>query len=67
VYVVGVDPAARGRGLGRALVLAGLRHLRAEGLPAVLLYVDAGNTSAVALYQSLGFTRWDTDVLFRRG
>jgi mycothiol synthase len=66
VYVVGVDPDLRGTGLGRALTLAGLHHLRSLDLPQAMLYVDASNTRAIALYESLGFVRWDTDVLFRR-
>jgi mycothiol synthase len=64
VYVVGVDPAQHGRGLGRALTLAGLAHLRMRGLPDAMLYVDAENTGAIALYTSLGFTRWDVDMEF---
>jgi mycothiol synthase len=66
VYVVGVDPDHRGTGLGRALTLAGLHHLRSLDLSQAMLYVDATNTAAIALYEGLGFARWDTDVLFRR-
>ncbi|MDQ2812736.1 MAG: mycothiol synthase [Actinomycetota bacterium] len=66
VYVVGVDPAEQGSGLGRALTLAGLRHLRDLGLAAAMLYVDEDNTPAIRMYESLGFTRSRTDAMYRR-
>lgn len=66
VYVIGVDPRHQGTGLGRALLVAGLRSLAARGLTQAMLYVDAANTPAIALYSNLGFTHWDTDVLYRR-
>jgi mycothiol synthase len=66
VYIVGVDPGERGLGLGRALTLAGLLHLRSLGLTQAMLYVDAANVGAIALYEALGFARWDSGVLFTR-
>ncbi|WP_030546036.1 mycothiol synthase [Streptomyces albus] len=65
VYVVGVAPDAQGGGLGKALTLTGLRYLAARGLPAVLLYVDADNTAAVGVYEGLGFTVHETDLMYR--
>ncbi|WP_067861941.1 mycothiol synthase [Nocardia shimofusensis] len=64
VYVVGIDPVAQGRGLGRLLTLAGLRHLRSRGLDTVLLYTEADNTAAVVTYTKLGFTPFHVDVAY---
>lgn len=64
VYVVGIDPAAQGRGLGRLLTLAGLHHLRDRGLGEVLLYTEADNTAAVHTYTRLGFTPAHIDVAY---
>lgn len=54
---VGVTPWARGRGVGRALVLAAMKGFRDAGLQRVTLEVTATNTVAVSLYESLGFRR----------
>lgn len=68
VYVVGVDQAAQGRGLGATLTLVGLHHL-AERLsdspkPTVMLYVEADNSAAVKTYQRLGFEVFDVDTAY---
>lgn len=45
----------RNAGIGRKLMETVLRHLFAERISSLFLEVDAGNTSAVALYERLGF------------
>jgi mycothiol synthase len=68
VYVVGVDPAAQGRGLGNLLTLIGLHHLagRLSGHrePAVILYVEADNSAAVKTYRRLGFEVSNVDAAY---
>ena len=66
IYVIAVHPHFHGHGLGRALTVAGLRHLTDTGSTAAMLYVEADNTSAVRLYESLGFQVAHTDVAFHR-
>jgi ribosomal protein S18 acetylase RimI-like enzyme len=52
-----VDPDARGRGVGRALVEACLRRARRAGLDEVLLCSLTEMTAAHRLYLSMGFAR----------
>jgi len=65
IYVIGVDPAFQSRGLGRALTLLGLEWLHRErGITQGMLYVDASNAPAIAMYTRLGFTTDHVDRSF---
>jgi ribosomal protein S18 acetylase RimI-like enzyme len=52
---LGVMPAYRGRGLGRALLVQALQGFRRRGLGRAILEVTAQNDAAVRLYRSIGF------------
>ncbi|MGI9171104.1 MAG: mycothiol synthase [Candidatus Nanopelagicus sp.] len=65
IYITGVDPDFEGIGLGKALTITGLNYLKYQGIENGLLYVDEENTSALALYKSLGFSQSGRDCLFK--
>lgn len=67
VYVVGVDPAYQGRGLGTVVTLVGLHHLHSRGLANATLYVEGDNEPALATYHRLGFERSAIDVMYAVG
>jgi len=52
-----VDPAHRGRGVGRILLDATLAALKARGTPQVVLSTATGNESAQRLFERAGFRR----------
>ena len=52
---IAVDPAKRGRGIGRALVTECIRRAARAGASLIFLEVRAGNDAAQRLYRSMGF------------
>jgi mycothiol synthase len=66
IYIVGVDPGARGRGLGRRLTELGLAHIRARGRRGATLYVESDNQAAIRMYESLGFEPHAEHVCYAR-
>jgi mycothiol synthase len=66
IYVIGVDPAHHGSGLGRALTVAGLTSMSDRGVHVGMLYADATNEAAVGLYGHIGFTVDHVDRSYRR-
>jgi predicted N-acetyltransferase YhbS len=54
---LGVDPAVRGLGIGRALMLACLNRAVAQGASVLCLHTAEFMTTAVAIYEAMGFRR----------
>lgn len=58
-----VDPASRGKGVGRSLVKAAIAHVReTEGNAVIYLTSNPSRLPARALYRSEGFEEYDTGV-----
>lgn len=56
VYL-GLAPAARGRGIGRALLNRAFAQCREQGIDVMTLAVDQSNAPALGLYRGAGFYR----------
>ncbi|MBN2146406.1 MAG: GNAT family N-acetyltransferase [Anaerolineales bacterium] len=52
---VGTHPDFRRKGLGKAVMLEGLRRLQAQGMAQVAVCTSQDNMPAIKLYESLGF------------
>ena len=66
VSMTGVHPRLRGRGIGKAVVTAGIAYLVERGASTVDLEVDAENTPARELYLKLGFRKIGSSVWYEK-
>ena len=63
IMQLGTRRGYRNQGLGRAMLLVGMRAIQAAGMDTAALGVDADNpTGALHLYESVGFTVDGTDI-----
>ena len=66
IAMTGVHPDYRGRGIGRAVVTAGIAYLVERGAAAVDLEVDSENAPARELYLKLGFRKVSSSVWYEK-
>lgn len=66
IGLIAVDPAARGRGLGRGLTEAALASCHRSGLGSVSVRTQGLNQSALKLYEACGFRQELTQVWLHR-
>ena len=57
ISVIGTRPTHQGQGLGRALLLTGMRLLKERGAMGVFLETELAETPALHLFTSVGFRR----------
>jgi ribosomal protein S18 acetylase RimI-like enzyme len=63
-YRLGVHPDHRGRGIARALVLAGETRLTVQGCRRISLYAVVAHEPAMAFWRSMGYRQDHEDVRF---
>ncbi len=66
IFMLGVDPDYRGRGIGKIALLAGLSYLKSKGVQVVELTADSENEAACALYHSVGFKLWTNSLWYEK-
>ena len=67
IEVLGTRRGHRKLGLGRAMLLAGMRWLQAQGVATAVLGVDAENpTGALRLYESVGVVVANTTYTYHK-
>jgi ribosomal protein S18 acetylase RimI-like enzyme len=55
-YYLAVDPAAQGKGFGRAIMAAGEAWLAEHGIAKVMLFVRPENARVQAFYEAIGYS-----------
>ena len=63
IRMLGVAPAAQGRGIGRALMREAEARARTAGKSEMTLHTTQRMTAAQAMYQALGYERLPDEVL----
>ncbi len=67
IDVLGTRRGFRKIGLGKAMLLAGMRKLHEDGADAAVLGVDAENpTGALGLYESVGFQKVNSSAVYEK-
>jgi ribosomal protein S18 acetylase RimI-like enzyme len=66
IGLIGVDPGARGRQLGRELVLGAVRWCVDQGLADVTVVTQGRNVPALRTFESCGFRTTDVGLWFHR-
>jgi len=55
IYSIATDKDFRGKGYGKKLLEESIKEMKLNGIYSILLYVKVNNTSAIKLYEKMGF------------
>lgn len=66
IFMLGVLPEHRGKGIGGKLLKAGISHLKEKGRHIIDITVDSQNAAAMALYRSFGFQPQGQTIWYER-